>query len=181
MPTFSIDQHVEFGKWLEGGIQTVAKKACLSTAMRVVSVITTELIPNEEFPPIFDGHYRSGWRADPTEKGADVYNDIPYASIIEDGARAENIKIGGAMIEALTEWVRRKGLAGPPAKSRSAKATQLVNARNIAWAIAVSMKTKGIFNRDGRKGLKIAERAMARVPTLFREEFAAELKRKFGG
>lgn len=181
MKTFTIHDIPGLTGHISDGIQKAAKRAALATANRMVSIIQTELIPGESLPPIFDGHYSSGWHAEPTEEGADVYNDMPYAPVIEWGARAQNIKIGRAMIAALTEWVMRKGLVGKLSRSADARAEQEVEARQIAWAIAVSMKTKGIFNRDGRQGLRIGERAAARAQEFLGEEFQRELRRAMGG
>lgn len=180
MQSFTTDQLDKFGDWLKKGLAKGARRGLLSAAERMVSIIQTEVIPGESPPPIDRRVYAAGWRAEPTEKGADVVNTVPYASIIEKGARAENIKIGRAMIDALTSWILRKGLAGKPARSQSAKTQQAVDARNIAWAIAISMKRKGIFNRDGQ-GLRISEKARALAVKFIPEEVAREIKRELDG
>lgn len=172
---FDISQHVEIKRWIDKGMQQAAKRASLATAMRLVQYIQTVLIPAADPAPVFDRHYASGWRAEPTRTGADVYNDIPYASIIERGARAENIKIGKKMIDALTEWVRRKGLTG----DRKPTKGNIDAARSIAWAIATSMKATGIFNRNDQKGLRIAEKASKMAPAFFIEELRTEMGREF--
>lgn len=177
MAVFTIDQTDALGKHISDELKKAARRAALSACARTVQIIVTELIPGENPQPVFDAHYKQAWRAEPHDMGADVVNTIPYASVIEYGARAENIKIGKAMIEALTEWVRRKGLVGPRPRTAKARATQEDEARQVAWAIAVSMKQKGIFNRGGKKGLRIAERASKRIGKIFLEEFARERKR----
>jgi hypothetical protein len=178
MPSFSINDLGAFQDWAKMGITNAVMRGCLSTAQRTVQHITTVLIPGEEQPPVFTHAYAAGWHAEKTARGADVVNTIPYGSVIEDGARPENIKIGKAMIEALTQWVFRKGLAGKP-RTGARRQEQLVEARNIAWAIALHMKKVGIFNRNGRKGLKIAARAKVKAREFLWEEVRRELKREF--
>lgn len=180
MPTFDLSQSEQLKRWLDEGIKRGVMKGLLSTAQRTVGVIQNEIIPSEKPSPVFDDHYRQGWHAEATERGADIYNDMPYASVIENGARAENVKIGTKMIDALTEWVRRKGLAG--ANKNSPKTT--ANARQIAWAIARSMQgtgTKegtGIFNRDGKQGLHILGKAAKKLAVFVEEEIKREVKRE---
>jgi len=178
MPSFSVDEFDAFKSWANNGITNAVMRGFLSTAQRTVQYITTDLIPGEEQPPVFNRAYAAGWRAEKTAKGADVVNTIPYASVIEDGARPEKIKISSAMIAALTEWVRLKGLVGKP-RTGMKRQEQMVEARNIAWAIALHMKQVGIFNRNGRKGLKIAARAKVKAREYLPEEVRRELRREF--
>jgi hypothetical protein len=147
-------------------------RGVLSAAYRTVEEIQGRIIPDLQPQPVDQGLYRSSWRAEPTDVGADLVNTAPYASIIEWGARAENIKISRVMIDMLTEWVQRKGLVG---KGEGPQA-----ARSVAWAIAVSMKTKGIFNRDGVQGLRVGQRGAAFFRTIVSGEIARELRRSFG-
>lgn len=171
--SFRIDQLNELEEWMKSKTEGAVKRGIASAAFRTLGIIVNELIPNEKLPPIFDGAYRAAWRVELTEKGADVVNSIPYASVIEWGAKEENIKIGRAMIETLTEWARRKLGAEKP--------------ESVAWAIAKSMQgfgerrpgfQSGIFNRDGKQGLRIGERAAARVKDFIKEEIQREMKRE---
>ena len=175
MPTFDIDQPGAFEEWLHQGLREAAVKGARQAAIRLVGIIQNEIIPNTQprAPVGVSGAYRAGWRPENTEHGADVVNTVPYAPIIEGGARAENVKISRAMIDALTEWVRIKGLAGRSLgkagrAGRAPTGDVLTEARQIAWAIAMHFKQVGIFN--GGKGLRVAERATARAPALLREE-----------
>jgi hypothetical protein len=159
-------------KWvteLEGKLNKAAKRGLFSAAQRVVSVIQNEIIPSEPRVPVDRGIYRAGWRARVIPDGALVYNGTPAAAVIEDGGRAENVKVGRAMINALAEGVVRKGLTGAAKNEEKAQA-----GRQIAWAIAQSMKKKGIF---GGVGLGIMRKARARIPELIDEEVRAEIKR----
>lgn len=181
MPVFQVEHSKEFAAWLSNGIDGAAKRAITSAAARVVSHIANELVPNEDPQPVDTGAYRAGWHAEQTDKGADVVNTLPYASIIEGGARAENIKIGKKMIEALTKWVQRKGFGSYAYKTKSGRVRTVKlpseQAESIAWAIATAMKKRGIFNRGNKKGLRIAERAAKFAAMVLPEEMAHEVQR----
>lgn len=165
MTALTVDQ---LAPYLQTHFRAAAARAILSAANRIVQVIVTEIIPQTNPQPVDQGFYRSGFRAQPMPGGAELKNTMPYASIIEWGARAENIKVGRKMIDALTEWVTRKRL--PLDKGQTP--------RQVAWAIAMAMKRRGIFHEG--KGLRVVERAMERFPEILRQEFARELKREFG-
>jgi hypothetical protein len=180
VPTFDISEDQELKRWLVEHMQEGVRKGLLSAALRTVGVIQNEIIPAEKPPPIFDAHYKQAWHGVPTSYGADVYNDMPYAPVLEYGARAENIKIGRKMIDALTEWVRRKGRMGTAPEARA-------DARSAAWAIARAMQGttriqgKGIFNRDGVNGLRILEKATRRLREFVGEEIEREVNRMIKG
>lgn len=166
MSTFSMTAE-QLAPFLGEHVEAAAKRALVGAANRIVQIIVTEIIPAEPRQPVDRSLYRAGWRAKPTGEGAEIENTLPYASIIEYGARAENIKVGKPMIDALEEWVTRKRL---DLKGRTA--------RELAWAIAMAMQKKGIYN--GGKGLRILEKALERLPDVLAEEFAHELEREFG-
>jgi hypothetical protein len=183
MPTFNLDESEQLEKWLNEGIQEGVKAGLLSAANRMVGVIQNEIIPAEKPQPVgVTGLYRAAWKAEPTPEGASVYNDMPYASVIEYGARAENIKIGRKMIDALADWARIKGLTGHAPKHR-ASPEAFSAARQLAWAIARTMQGvggkpgKGIFNRDGQQGLRIAEKAVKKAADFIEEEIRGGVRR----
>ena len=104
-----------------------------SAAYHGLNEILTRIIPSRSPQPVDRGLYRAGWRVVTYSDGADIENNEPHAAFIEFGVRAQNVRIGRKMIEALTEWVVRKGLATP------------ADAVQRAWAIARSMQKRGIF------------------------------------
>lgn len=181
MPTFDLSQSDDLKRWLDGGLRDGVKAGLLSAAQRTVGVIQNEIIPAEKPQPIFDDHYRQAWHAVATDRGADVYNDMPYAAVIEYGARAQNIKIGRLMIDALAEWARRKGITG---HSNKASPEAFADARQVAWAIARKMQGTattagtGIFNRDGKEGLGVLKKAAARLAGFVEEEIQREVRRR---
>jgi hypothetical protein len=173
MPSFKLgDPALE--KWVSEKVRAGVKRGILSAAVRAVGVIQNELIPAASPQPVDTDAYRGGWRVEETDRGADIVNDLPYASVIEYGARPENIKIGRAMIKALAEWAKRKGFVPDGVPKGGDPGSEY---ESIAWAIAVSMKKKGIFVRDGVSGLRIAEKAVKRVRDFLQEEVNRELRR----
>lgn len=175
--SFRIDQGDEFARWLKEGLATAAHAGVTSAAVRTLSHITNELLPAANPQPVDTGAYRAGWRVEVTEAGADVVNTLPYAAIIEFGARPENVKVGKAMILALKLWVLRKGFFGLDSKGKK-KADTDGQAESTAWAIAVAMKKRGIFNRGEDKGLRIGEKAEAYAKGIIGEEIRGEIARR---
>lgn len=155
-------------------IRLAKQRGVLSAAQRLVQVIKTEIVPGENPPPVDQGAYLAGWDAEPTADGAAVFNTAPHAPIIEEGGRP-GFQIGRAMINALAEWVTRKGLLGRGAGSIQERA-QGQEARNMAWAIATKMKQRGMFVRDGQRGLHVAQKAKKRAFKIIEEEIRAELQ-----
>ena len=174
-----------------------------AAAVRGVSVIQNQIIPSRNPQPVDRGIYRAGWRARPLKRGGqvvggEIYNTDPNAGNIELGVRAGNVKIGRAMIDALTEWAMRKGMANRYVQTAStvklnrktgryaetaAKVKYVKKdagyARGIAWAIAQSMKRRGIF---GPVGLRVLGELMHdRMPSIAAEEIAREVGNKSGG
>lgn len=183
---FDISEAEEVARYLGVSIDKAAKRAVLSLALRIVQHITTYIIPRENPQPVDRGAFRAGWRAKRTEDGAEVRNTLPYASIIEFGARAENIKPGKKMIDALEAWVLRKGIgmSRTPARAgmtrKELAASRQSEARKVAWAIAMGMLKKGIFNRDdARGGLRVLEKAMKIAKNAFADELQREIDREY--
>jgi hypothetical protein len=161
-------------------LHEAAIRGMQSAGLRLLQHIQVTVIPSTRDertgmgPPVDRGAYRASWRKRDVSNGSVVESTLPYASIIELGARPENVKIGKAMIDALTDWVIRKGLAGKrPGNDSSGEYRS--QARNIAWAIAVSMKKAGIFS--GGKGLRVLERAAVEAPRFIKEEVTREIER----
>jgi len=135
-----------------------------SAAARGVQDIITRIIPSRTPQPVDRGVYRSGWRFYPAPDGAVIDNAEPHAILIEDGVRAGNVKIGKKMIDALAEWVQRKGIVSGD------------KAQSVAWAIAKSMKRRGIFNKGKGMGI-LAELVDKYLPGYVEEEVAREVER----
>jgi hypothetical protein len=158
-------------------VRAAASRGLLAAAHRTVAHIVGSIIPSLPHPPVDRDIYRAAWRAKKDGDGAVVENLAPHAGFIEYGVRAGSVKQGRAMIDALTEWVKRKGIGGRTVtsaggKTRHVKASD-AEARGIAWAIAKSMQKRGIF---GPKGLRVLEKAGKMIPTFIDQEVAREMK-----
>lgn len=158
-----------FGKEWQKKFRKAAMRGLLSAAMHGVQTIQTVIIPSRNPPPVDKGAYRAGWRYGPTDDGAEVWDDSPVAGPIEDGVRASRVRPGRAMIQALTEWVMRKGLEPDPKK-----------AKGVAFAIVQRMKQRGIFNQTGN-GLGILREFVEKYSEKYaREEIEREIRRELG-
>lgn len=143
--------------------RAAAVKGLHSAALRGVQVIVTQIIPARSPQPVDRGIYRAGWRAVLLDDGADIENLEPHAVFIEEGVRAANVKVGGALIKALTEWVTRKRIA-------SGK-----EAVGVAWAIAKTMQRRGLY---GQRGLGVLRELVERhLEKIVQEEVAREIER----
>lgn len=204
MPAKVVQLSISDDQWkhLEGifgdKIGRALNKASTELALRMLQDIQLRIIPGSTpYAPVDRGIYRAAWKY----RGAlayggkggvgagelTIYNTAPHAPFIEYGVRASNVKPGKAMIDALTEWVIRKGIvkAAPAPKAtvmgtaaisiltgakagkasaRKVKAMQknllLAEARAAAFAIANNMQKHGIFKGTG---LKVLETAVANL------------------
>lgn len=164
----TINQAPAWAKRLEGKMHDAALKGVRSAGQRLVAHVQ-EVVDAEPRKPVDKAIYRGAWRAKQVPNGSLVYNDAPHASIVEDGVRAENVKVGRKMIDALADWVDRHGMVRDVGKAGRAAA-----ARSVAFAIANSMKVRGIF---GGTGLKIFHKANAATPRFLEEEIQRELRK----
>jgi hypothetical protein len=176
-----ISQAPDWAKKLEGKMHDAALRGVRSAGLRMVQHIQTDVIPREPRVPVDKGIYLAAWRAKNVENGSLVTNDSPHAGFVEDGVRGENVKVGRNMIDALTDWVLRHGLATAAGGQKRGEGGRFVGkvgrtaaARSIAFAIATSMKVRGIF---GGTGLKILAKGMREAPRFLEEEITRELKK----
>jgi hypothetical protein len=169
---------------VESGWREAAFRGLVAAGHRTVEHIVADVIPSfGDRMPVDRGAYRAGWRVQPVkaEWKVVVVNTAPHAAFIEHGVRAANVKIGRKMIEALAEWVRRKGIGGRTVVSSSGRERRVrasnAEATAMAWAIAKSMQKVGIFNRGGEQGLGVLRKAERRVPEFIKEEVERELSK----
>jgi hypothetical protein len=96
-----------------------------------VSKIIPETTP---YPPVDTGQYRAGFRPVVEPGGAAITHvNAKMFNIIEHGVRPEKVKIGKKMIDALAGWAHRK--LGVRSETE---------ARQVAWAIAQTIKRRGL-------------------------------------
>jgi len=96
-------------------------------------------------PPINNSHYLQGWKAAKLDNGAVLFNDTPYAAVIEHGRRPGSKQ---PPLAPIAEWLEQK-LRGK-VKNRKKR---LAQARSLAFVVARAI---------GRRGLP-AHRVMART------------------
>ncbi len=147
-------------------LQTAAVKGLHSAGLRLQSVIVSVLIPSRTPQPVDRGIYRAGWRTVLEADGATVENLEPQAVFIEYGVRAENVKPGRKMIEALAGWVVRHGMASAGEATR------------VAWAIAKAQQKRGIFRSGAGLGI-VRELVDVWVERVTQEEVLREVGEVF--
>jgi len=155
-------------------LKKTLEAAALSAGFKIVQYIQTSVIPATQPQPVDRGLYRAGWKAKPIKNGVYVFNRVPHASFVEYGVR--NVVPGKKTIDALTKWVKRKGIGsrvvtGKGGKMRVKKPTAQ-QARQIAYAIAMGAKKKGGFFNRGT-GLKVFGKAMKQAKRIFKEEITS--------
>jgi len=167
LTTINLDQAADF--FDPKKFRTAALRGVRKAAARGLRVAQTQIIPARVPQPVDRGIYRASWKTQVIPNGAEIYTDAPHSPFIENGVRAESVKIGPMILSALTEWIIRKGIA-----------KQFTRARRIAWAIAKAMQDgAGIFNRNGQQGLGIMKELRdQRMPAIIREEVEREIKRE---
>lgn len=166
---FKLRNYQDYFTWIGKSARKGALNGLHSAALRLAGHIQTVIIPQTTPQPVDRGVYKAGWGPNSVSRipnGAAIWNTVTHAVFIEDGVK--NVAIGRAMVEALAEWAKRKGLAGTDTEATS-----------VAWAIAKRLAQTGIFNRG--KGLKIFERASKELPTFIREEVIAGIKKELRG
>jgi hypothetical protein len=148
-------------KALAGRFNTVIMRGVRSGAARCLPILhaaTRNAIPANPsgvgVGAFNTGAYLRAWKSRGTDQGAVVFNDSPYAGIIEFGRRP-----GARMppIDVIEHWVIRKGLAKTVQKAAGRKrsaAKKLAAAyaaaresRSIAFVIARAIKRRGLIAR----------------------------------
>lgn len=157
----------EAAAWIDGELKPDMKAAAVrglvSAAAALVQEITLRIIPTKSPQPVDRGVFRAGWRSYPEADGATIENTEPHAAFIEWGVRGGSVKVGFPLVNALTEWVQRKGIASG------------TDARSAAYGIALAAQRRGFFN--GGTGFRILEDAMKLAPDIIRREVENELRR----
>lgn len=131
-----------------------------AAVIRLHQIILTVYIPMTNPNPVDRGLYRAGWTVDLLPNGAKLRNYVPWALFIEYGVLPKNVKASKKMIQALAEWILRKGFARKMVMDKkSGKPTMIkdkdAQALAMAYAISTIMKKKtGIHGKTGRKILE---------------------------
>lgn len=191
---------LRFKRLILEGVEQAVRDAMYSWAIKTVAKIQTEVIPHYPRPPVDKGAagFLGAWKYRMVGNTAYVFNNSPHASIIEYGARAGKIKPSKMMIQALKEWVIRKGIATKPTKAPATNGPSDIESlkkfnkaqkkhedstkavMSAVWGIIGGMKKKGIFNdttngADTRGGLRVREKALNNWQIMLQKEFKDEL------
>lgn len=143
-----------------------AVRGVQSGALRCVKVMQDR---TKEAPPASEhgktgafnyGRYHASWRSNPLPNGAEVRNDAPYSSVIEYGRRPAAVSRQGKV--SLERWAQRKlGL-------------NAVQAKDAAWAIAQTLKTRPLRAR------KVMSGGLDQMVKIVNDEVDAEMQRALG-
>ncbi len=156
-------------------LRKIAMDCALGACVRGVQEIQVKLIPAiQPYPPVNRGLTRASWRYERTRNGARIYNREKAATLMESGVRAENVKIGRAMIAALSEWVAMKNLLKDNSKASVEARQATKSVQSVAWAIAKKMKRQGIFN--GGQGFHFLDKALPVMIQTFQDTWAKRAK-----
>ena len=133
----------EWQKWLSNvSFEAAANRGLLSGAARAVPILhrATDIAPpaspNGSRGASNTGRFRRSWKTMRIERGVAIFNDAPYAPVVEGGRRK------GAKMPppgALVSWVQRR--AGVSKK----------DAKAAAFLIARAIKQRGLKPRNIQK------------------------------
>jgi hypothetical protein len=148
-----------------------------SAGVKFTAAMKTEFIPRSGLRR-YRGIYAASWKSMKLVDGVMIYSDAPHAPLIEYRVRP-GMKIGRRLIEALLEWVTKLKVANTRYRTKKGKvrvhrATE-TERRRLAWAIAMSMQKRGMWQPIG---LRIFTRALTRLPKYVHEEIRREMLRK---
>lgn len=177
-----------------------ARKAMIKAAYDGQSEIL-DVISKMERPPVDLGMYRKGWKVGRRKDGAELENSVPYASVIEEGARPH-----WAPLQPLIEWVTRKGLMGNKTRSfelikartqKLAKAGKVsktrggvkafiqkyrfsASAMRSSWLVVAIMEMAKLIRfkiaKKGQKPRKVMEKAAEKFPEFVKKNVEKELE-----
>jgi len=162
---FRLKNYVSFLQQLGGNFAPAMRRGVLSGTLRSIPIL---LRATSEAPPanpgmvgsggaVNTGRYRQSWSAEPTSKGAVVYNSAPYSPIVEYGRRPFSRR---PPVRPLELWAMRR---------LGAKAA---DAKSIAWAIATAIARRGLVAR------KVMTNALPAIVDAVDKGITAELQKE---
>jgi len=170
MATLTFDLR-EYGPFLarlgERRLMEGARRGALSAALRSVALmqrLTDRAAPANPGGTgtggaVNSGHFRRAWNASALPDGAELFNDAPYAGVIEGGRRPGT---RFPPVEAIARWVQRRlGLSESDAKA-------------AAYVIARAISKRGL------RGRKILDGSLSEIRAYVHEEILRELAVEMG-
>lgn len=138
MPTVTINVS-EFGTWLremlgdqiKRDLHAMRTQVAREVAARIEATASELTIERDH---VFRSAFLAGWQSEQTLQGADVFNDTPYAGVLELGATWKPGR--PPPLEPLIDWVRGKLVP--------AGAVPLDEVESVAWAIRQKMIKEGL-------------------------------------
>lgn len=149
MPTIVIDMK-SLSSALRGEVEDV--RAAVETASkRAAQRMKTKLVADTDKSGVNDtGALRSSWRVMMWRGSVRVYNDAPYAGVIEAGCRPHPVSKAGR--EAIARWaVRKLGVS-------------VAESKTVAFLVARKI------SREGQKGHWILRKAVPFLKRMLGEE-----------
>ncbi len=135
----------------ERAVRTIRKTVRLH-APRLIQSEINAIVP----PPVDRGTYRRNFKEDDIPGGIQVYNFSPHAGIIELGRRPGE---KAPPLQPIIDWVFRKGLVKHRSRG-TASASQLAQARGIAFVVARAIARRGL---PARYVMRNASRALDKI------------------
>jgi hypothetical protein len=168
----NLAQFVEHQKKLGKMFKQVVMKGIHDGARRCIPILhqATEAAPPASIGGrvgAFDtGRYKMAWKVRATATGAEIYNDMVYASVIEHGRR-----VGAQMpnITDIEKWVRRKLYAEPP---KGALGPRLGRGRRATMSKSAAFPIARAIQRRGLKGRKVLTNVLPQLEQIVNKSVA---------
>jgi hypothetical protein len=166
---------VRYYKKLGAKLAPAAKRGAFRAALRARRHL---IIATDDAPPasprgsrgaVNTGAFKRSWKASREEYGARVYNDRPYAGVVEHGRRRGKFP----PIDEIARWAQRK-LTVRSASKRSKTGYRRMKeseARGVAFVIARAIARRGL------KGRKILTNSQPAIRNFLRAEVHDELEK----
>lgn len=139
------------------------RRGAFRAALRGVRIVA-------ENTPVDEGIARAGWQAQLTQDGAELFNDVPYAGVLEAGSRPHR-----PPLRPILEWVVRKfglDLSNDQGARRSFEDLGDVPSETMAIAMAVVNK----IAREGTKPHWMVKNSLPKLREMLKEEVEGQLR-----
>jgi hypothetical protein len=153
---------------LQEEIEAAGRQGAFRAALRGVRVVA-------EDTPVDEGVARAGWQVQRTPDGAELFNDVPYAGILEAGSRPHR-----PPLRPILEWVVRKfglDLNNDGGSRRSFESLDDVPRNTMALAMAVVQKIED----EGTEAHWMVKNNLDELAELLDQETERMLRKLDGG
>jgi len=153
----------------QGFRKSIAKamKVAARQCIPVLASRTWDAPPASDSPysvgtyPHVTGTFVMGWEVDFNRDDLSVhlYNNVPYAGVINSGVRPAKLRIGRTAIDRIEEWIKARKIQFNDSKGRP------LTPRQMTWAITQAMKKRKVWALKPRT---ITQRSALRVAEIFK-------------